>query len=202
MTDHLTPRQYGAHRKEKNLPGTSHTAVLKAIRTGRLEGAWTKTDRGRFLIDPKKADRAWSSSTDPSQVREPEVAKGGRPPAEQTPDLFGGDELEEPAAAKDGEKGRTHAEAASAERYWKAKEARIRYGKLAGQLVDRGQVEREAYGLAKATREAIENAMVRAAPQVASLTDHAEVLEVLEREVRKALQTLVDRENGADGNAA
>jgi hypothetical protein len=56
-------RAYAAHRSERGLPGGSHTAVRKAIQSGRISKAPDGT------IDPARADAEWAGQTDPSQQR-------------------------------------------------------------------------------------------------------------------------------------
>ena len=53
----MSRRQYAAHR------GVSHTAVSKAVRTGRISVLEDGT------IDPEQADREWAAQTDPSKQR-------------------------------------------------------------------------------------------------------------------------------------
>lgn len=53
----LSQRQYAAHR------GVSHTAVAKALATGRISAEPDGT------IDPVKADLQWDEATDPAKQR-------------------------------------------------------------------------------------------------------------------------------------
>ncbi|MCA3459333.1 MAG: hypothetical protein IOD03_19310 [Methylocystis sp.] len=53
----VSRRQYAAHR------GVSHTAVAKALATGRI------TAEADGSIDPVKADRQWDAATDPAKQR-------------------------------------------------------------------------------------------------------------------------------------
>jgi hypothetical protein len=53
----VSRRQYAAHR------GVSHTAVAKALATGRI------TAEADGMIDPVKADRQWDAATDPAKQR-------------------------------------------------------------------------------------------------------------------------------------
>lgn len=65
----LSQRQYALHR------GVSHTAVGKAVRSGRI----TLLPDG--TIDPAIADRQWSAETDPTKQRESHGASGASPRA-------------------------------------------------------------------------------------------------------------------------
>jgi len=85
----LSARAYAQHRAALELPGTSHVAVLKAIKSGRLEGAFERRGR-RLLIDPDLADVAWAQNTDAleGEKSRPQAgrAKGGRPKRKRTPE--------------------------------------------------------------------------------------------------------------------
>jgi hypothetical protein len=60
----LSVRAYARHRKERGLPGASHTAVQKAIKAGRI-----RLTEGK--VDPDDADRLWRENTDEGQRRGP-----------------------------------------------------------------------------------------------------------------------------------
>lgn len=57
-------REYARSRAERGLPGTSHTAVRKAIQTGRI------TAEPDGTIDPDRADAQWAGQTDPAKQRD------------------------------------------------------------------------------------------------------------------------------------
>ena len=59
----ISIRAYAAHRSERGLPGGSHTAVRKAIQSGRI------TQEPDGSIDPGRADAQWAGQTDPSRQR-------------------------------------------------------------------------------------------------------------------------------------
>ena len=68
----LSIRQYAEHRKSKGLPGQSHTAVRKAIASGRV----SLGEDGK--LDPERADAQWAATTDVSK-RRPSKPSGGGP---------------------------------------------------------------------------------------------------------------------------
>jgi hypothetical protein len=70
MKEQLSFRAYAARR------GVSHTAVSKAVRTGRLRRSLVK-DGARVLIDPALADREWAASSDPAMQRDEGSRAGG-----------------------------------------------------------------------------------------------------------------------------
>jgi len=59
----LSIRAYAQHRAGLGLPGASHTAVRKAISTGRIRQEADGT------IDPARADAQWAGQTDPAKQR-------------------------------------------------------------------------------------------------------------------------------------
>ncbi|KPQ06188.1 MAG: hypothetical protein HLUCCA12_12120 [Rhodobacteraceae bacterium HLUCCA12] len=59
----LSIRGYAQHRAAQGLPGTSHTAVRKAIASGRI------TPESDGTIDPVLADAQWAGQTDPAMQR-------------------------------------------------------------------------------------------------------------------------------------
>lgn len=59
----LSIRAYAQHRAAHGLPGSSHTAVRKAIQAGRI------TAEADGTIDPARADAQWAGQTDPAKQR-------------------------------------------------------------------------------------------------------------------------------------
>lgn len=59
----LSIRAYAQHRAALGLPGTSHTAVRKAIAAGRI------TPEADGTIEPERADAQWAGQTDPAMQR-------------------------------------------------------------------------------------------------------------------------------------
>ncbi len=56
-------REYARSRAERGLPGASHTAVRKAIQSGRI------TAEADGTVDPERADAQWAGQTDPAKQR-------------------------------------------------------------------------------------------------------------------------------------
>ena len=59
----LSIRAYAQHRAALGLPGASHTAVRKAIQSGRI------TAEADGTVDPERADAQWAGQTDPAKQR-------------------------------------------------------------------------------------------------------------------------------------
>ncbi|MCA3643607.1 MAG: elements of external origin [Methylobacterium sp.] len=201
----LSRRAYARHR------GVSDMAVRKAIASGRI----TVEDDG--TIDPAKADRAWGSSSDPSQVRP--VAKSP-PPPRGTPRPVPMAAVEavretlresgEPApigsrvfptsAIKNDQVGNsrpdcgnmTFVQARTANEVIKAQERRIRLGKLKGDLVNRSRAVATVFALARRERDAWVQWPARAAALIAAelQIDPHRCEQVLEAHVRRHLEEL------------
>jgi hypothetical protein len=63
----LSIRAYAQHRAARGLPGASHTAVRKAIASGRIKAEPDGT------VDPARADLDWAGQTDPAKQRGPDA---------------------------------------------------------------------------------------------------------------------------------
>lgn len=76
-------REYARHRAAFGATGGTHSAVAKAIASGRLVASLVRDSAGRVRIDQEKADLEWGLTTDPAQQREPdELRKPETPPPE------------------------------------------------------------------------------------------------------------------------
>lgn len=186
MGDLLSLRAYGRHRRGRGLPGTSHSAVRKAIQTGRIFHGVRIDAKGRERIDPKIADEEWTSSTDARKQRA--ARAGGAPPAaaEEQPELFadagprGLPQSTAPAIA------RSH----QLQAVYKAQLTRLDYLQRAGKLVERAAVEAQAFATAREVRDNLLQIAYRLETQLAAETDPAACRELMLREIRAALSAL------------
>ncbi len=141
-TDLMSLREYAASRKARKLSGGSHTAVRKAIESGRLVESVRMGSKGQPLIDAAIADREWDARTDPTQQRDPAAPKA-KPDKPKQAGLFG----EEPPRPSDGPSGdetvsrARRAQAAKLE--FQAKLTELEYRRQAKQLVPIEVVDRE-----------------------------------------------------------
>lgn len=119
----LSIRAYARHRAAQGLPGGTHPAVLKAIRTGRIRRA----EDGQ--IDAAAADLAWAANSGeqgkPIQPPPPAPAPSPDPPEDGAP----------PDESASAHTGMTLAEASAIEKVWKAKLAELEYRRQLGELV-------------------------------------------------------------------
>lgn len=193
----LSRRAYAAHR------GVSHTAVNKALASGRIVAEPDGT------IDPVKADAAWAANTDPSLQRgadsqalgaaaaaETRAAPPGTKPVpaaavaavnetlrengqEDTDPVGGGQEV-------------SFIRARMANEILKAQTAKVRLQKLKGEVVDRAKAAAYVFDLARRERDAWMNWPPRvAANMAAELGVDPHLLEqALERHLRGHLAEL------------
>lgn len=195
----ISRRAYAALR------GVSDTAVRKAIATGRI------TPEPDGTIDPVKADAQWAASTDPAKQRGPLAQELGRQASAQTAMHF--DRKPVPAAAleavrdtlgEEGHGGGRDAEAPGAEvsfvkaklanEMLKAQTARVRLGKMKGELVDRAKAQAMVFDLGRRERDAWIGWPARvAANMAAELKVDAHAMEqVLDRYLREHLAELAE----------
>ncbi|MBU9710113.1 hypothetical protein KSP24_24875 [Paenibacillus sp. AK121] len=160
----LSRRQYAAHR------GVSHTAVAKAIASGRI------TPEADGSIDADKADAQWDAKTDPTKQRgiharqlAGSTAKGtaaakaelGLKPVPRAAIAAVNDTLSEagapvePAEPGEAEGGQvSFLRARMANEVIKAQTAKVRLGKMKGELVDRARATASVFDLARRERDA------------------------------------------------
>lgn len=170
-------REYARHREEKGLPGASHQAVLKAIKTGRISAIKTG-DSARPKIDPVVADIQWSANTDPNQSLR---ANAGR-------DLSA-------TGGNEGGEGRKE----EGSRFWEAKtsreevelaRAKLALAKDAGQLVEKEGVHRAAFEVGRQLRDMVLAVPSRLAAELAAMTDARQIEARMRDELRKVLADL------------
>lgn len=194
----LSRRAYAAHRS------VSHTAVNKAIKTGRI------TVEADGTIDPETADAQWSAQTDPSKRRDatargPGVQQLSSPAPDAPPEVKPvpksaiasvsetlRDAGTEPGAEGGGEM--SFMRARMANEVLKAQTAKVRLQKMKGELVDRGKAVAHVFDLARRERDAWLNWPPRvAANMAAELGVEAHELErVLDKYLRQQLAEMAE----------
>lgn len=195
----LSRRAYAAHR------GVSEAAVRKAIASGRI------TLEADGTINPVIADQQWAASTDPAKQRGPLAQEMGRKAAAQTASMF--DRKPVPAAALDavrdtledaGVEAPREADSPGAEisfvkaklanEVLKAQTAKVRLGKMKGELVDRAKAQAMVFDLARRERDAWIGWPARVAANMAAelkVDPHA-MEQVLDRYLREHLAELAE----------
>ena len=134
--------------------GVSHTAVRKAIQSGRV------TPEADGTIDPEKADREWAAQTDPAQQRGKHAkAASGKTRVKTKPvpkaALRAVNETLGDAPPGDGEV--SYLRARMANEVLKAQTAKVKLAKMKGELVDREKATAMVFDLARRERGAWQN---------------------------------------------
>lgn len=195
-------REYARHRAAHNASGKSHTAVQKAIESGRLAASVVREPNGRVRIDQEKADLEWALTADPAQQRAPDELRKATPPAAETPKLQqhlltedGATEPVEPGqekksdAAQLADRVRLGFSAQRARR--ETADAALTELKLAekrGELVSAVAVTDETFRLARKLSEAI-----LAVPRTVAARIGAKNAKIVERELQRALLEMKKR---------
>jgi hypothetical protein len=195
----LSRRQYAAHR------GVSEAAVRKALASGRIGLEPDGT------IDPARADREWAAKTDPAQQRGAHArdlqaatadatarARAGTKPVPRaaleavTDTLREAGAEPEPGDAPAGEV--SFLRARMANEVLKAQTAKVRLGKMKGELVDRARAVSTVFDLARRERDAWIGWPPRVAANMAAElgADPHRVEQVLDRYLREHLAELAE----------
>lgn len=120
--------------------GVSHTAVNRAIESGRLVKGFRVLANGRKEIIPSIADKEWASNTNPDHWASKYSTAGGRTAKEVDP--------EETKAARSS----TLNQAKQAQAVFAAKLSELEYKKKAGQLVEKEKVYKTLFDFGKELR--------------------------------------------------
>ena len=173
----LSIRAYARHR------GVSHVAVLKAAKAGRIPLEPDGT------IDARKADAAWSVSTEPAR------GKPRPPPLKPVAEVAVGsvrETLKEEGLPAGGSL--TFVQARTAHEIAKAHLARLRLQRMKGELVDRARASALVFRLAREERDTWVNWPARVAALIAAEigVDAHPMQKVLEAHVRAHLAELAD----------
>ena len=199
----VSRRQYAAHR------GVSHTAVAKALATGRI------TAEADGTINPAKADRQWDAATDPAKQRGiharqlgADTARGtaaakaviGMKPVPRAAITAVNETLSEAGAPGEAAEGEAEGgqvsflRARMANEVIKAQTAKVRLQKMKGELVDRNRAVAAVFDLARRERDSWLNLPPRvAANMAAELGVEAHRMElVLDRVLRAHLAEMAE----------
>ena len=168
----VSRRAYAAHR------GVSHTAVAKAIATGRI------SPEAEGSIDPAKADRQWDEQTDPAKQRGQQArqvaaataagtsrAAAATKPVPQAALKAVTDTLRDagtepgPGEATGGEV--SFLRARMANEVLKAQTAKVRLEKMKAEVIDRARATAMVFDLARRERDAWLNWPPRVAANMA-----------------------------------
>jgi hypothetical protein len=145
--------------------GVALSSVQKAIRTGRIR---TLVDGN---LDSEQADAEWEKNT---MVYAPAVT------SEADDGVFGA---------------RQYTKARAVREHYQALLAKIEFEEATGKLVSRDEVHVAAFNKFRQFRDAMLNIPARLAPVLAAETDAAKCYEILNGEIREALNGFADSNN-------
>lgn len=176
----MTQAEYAEHR------GCSGVAVHKAVKAGRISLIGKK-------IDPAVADIQWEQNT---RARNPNAGKGKPPGAAAGADLVAqaaaaGSPTSEPTAPAAPLVDTGYTQARARRENAEAEQAEIDLRKRKGELVERLDVDRAGYEIARDIRDAMESSVNSAAAEMASMTSAESCAEALRRHNRAICDLLV-----------
>ena len=180
----LTIRGYARRR------GVSHTAVRKALATGRIKPSPDGT------IDPEAADRQWAAATDLSKPRNSVTGVPRRGRAHGAPsDQLGTARLEEGLAPLPGESGvprlvSSYAASRAAREAYLARLAKLDFEERSGKLVDADEVRAQIFRLGRRLRDTLMGIPDRLAPVLVGQADQATIHRMLTEELMASLAEL------------
>ena len=162
----LSISAYARHR------GVSHVAVLKAIKSGRIEKDADGT------IDAVKADAAWKKNTSQAQKRKTE--KDVAPATERPVD---------PPIVNSGP---SFAQSRAIREAYNARLAKLSYEEKSGSLVKIDMVKVAWFNTLRVLRDRVLNMPDRMAPILSAETDPKVIRELLDKELRQVLGDAAD----------
>lgn len=177
----LSVRAYAQYR------GVSHTAVVKAIKAGRISVEPDGT------IDPAKADAQWASNTLPSQrlnigAAKPAAKVETSPVSTQVSTQVSTPPMETRSAAPDYQTSRSIREA------YAARMAKLEFEERTGKLINADEVKVKYFNLARLLRDRIQQIPRKVAPQIVAAVvaqpDQRVVEDLLMEAIREALEEL------------
>lgn len=165
------------------LRGVTRQAVNAAIRGGKLMGA--VGDDG--LIDVAKADKLWAENTHPTSGYNGQMKRRGGKRVNNSPE-----QVIENAKKIGIDPGNvpTLVESKTIEAAYKAKLAQLEYEEKTEKLIDVEKVKKEAFRLARVTRDAMLGIPDRVSAEIAGMTDPFAVHTKLMSEIRNAIEGL------------
>ena len=180
MDKRLSITAYARHR------GVSHVAVLKAIKSGRIE----KEPDGS--IDPIKADAAWERNTNQAQKRltaKKKASPTATPNEAASYDAVGSETHVGPPIVNSGP---SFAQSRAIKEAYNARLAKLAYEEKSGALVRTDSVKVAWFNTLRVVRDRALNLPDRLAPILVAETDPKAVRDLLEEELRIILNDAAD----------
>lgn len=167
--------------------GVTRQAVNAAIRAGKLMGA--VGDDG--MIDVAMADKLWAENTHPTSGYNGQLRRRGGRRVNNSPDEVIENAKKigiDPSAVP------TLVESKTIEAAYKAKLAQLEYEEKISKLIEVEKVKKEAFRLARVTRDAMLGIPDRVSAEIAGMTDPFAVHTKLMAEIRNAIEGLTSAE--------
>ena len=179
-------QQYANHRKALGLRGTSHVAVINAIKGERLTPPAVRREGSRWIINAELADEQWATRTDPSEYGG-QAGGGSRPIGIETPVQQQPATLPPPPSPKGGPSLAVSKQVKAA---YEAKLTELEYKERSGDMGNLQDVRKEAARLARQVRDLLLIVPSRNAAKVAVMSDPEEIRALLQQEIESALRGL------------
>ena len=179
---------YANHRKALGLRGTSHVAVINAIKGERLTPPAVRREGSRWIINAELADEQWATRTDPSEYGG-QVGGGSRPIGIETPVQQQPATLPPPPSPKGGPSLAVSKQVKAA---YEAKLTELEYKERSGEMGNLQDVRKEAARLARQVRDLLLIVPSRNAAKVAVMSDPEEIRALLQQEIESALRGLTN----------
>ncbi len=181
----LSQRAYARHR------GVSHTAVRKALATGRI----VTGEDGK--IDAAVADAQWERSTDMSKPRNsvtgvPKKRRATGAPSDPPgiPDSGAGEVPNGAATGNTARLAASYAGSRAAREAYMARLAKLEFERRSGKLVDADEVRAQIFALGRRARDGLLGVPDRLAPILAGEADAAVIHRLLTEELERGLAEL------------
>lgn len=204
----LSQLAYANHRKQLSLPGATHAAVAKAIKSGRLSRCLHQ-ENGKVLIDPKVADKEWAANTnvvmqrgeesvvtqDESSPRKSSASKSQAPatshkPSESRIELDSLGIMKTKGEIDSAAESISMADARAMKERYLALMAKLEYEMESGKLIEAEDARRAAFAAARKARDMLLTMADRLAPVVAGLSDQFQCHQAITAEVRRVCDEL------------
>ena len=183
-------QQYANHRKALGLRGTSHVAVINAIKGERLTPPAVRREGSRWIINPELADEQWATRTDPSEYGG-QAGGGSRPIGIET--LVQQRPATPPPPPPPSPKGGPSlAMSKQVKAAYEAKLTELEYKERSGEMGNLQDVRKEAARLARQVRDLLLIVPSRNAAKVAAMSDSEDIRALLQQEIELALKGMAN----------
>jgi len=171
-------RAYARHRKADGRPGGSHTAVRKAIATGRI------TAESDGSLNFAKCDRAWGRNSAPAKPEQKPDAKAAAKSK--------GKPKREPAETVDVVDGESYSDARARREKAEADLAELKYRKESREVLSAIDVKKTFYAIGRMHASARESLPTNLGPKLVGKTDPIEIEEMVRTALREADSRVAD----------